>query len=314
MTFVYARMALTAIPLFFIHARVDAQINPSVALLRCDPWTVIKAIDGRVRKVSALQGGAFTDCEIPLSAGRHVVKVCYEGRGLTMLGMQNVITLYRCDQDRLVEFEAAEAHVYRLRLSLETGFAPTIEDVTVTERNVPASPTENKSRRGLPKEQRDSMILLRASGGGEPAFLAGKVQHLWFKVSRMAQAFSGPDKMRAETDGYFTGTVGNGDTVSLRHMESEELPAFVCDTEVPVYEDLPGGRVLYLGDYHFESGPTGRQFTVTWDLESARKFLLAQHPTLVDKLELADSRELRVPEPCLLFSAQQRLRRAPSAN
>ena len=140
------------------------------------------------------------------------------------------------------------------------------------------------------------------------------MQHLWFKASRMAQAFSGTDKMRAETDGYFTGTVGNGDTVSLRYLETEGLPAFVCDTEVPVYEDLPGGRVLYLGDYHLKSGTTGGKFTVTWDLESARRFLQAHHPALVDKLELADSRELRVPEPCLLISEKQRLRRAPSAN
>lgn len=307
-------MALTAIPLFFMHARVAAQTNPSVALLRCDPWTVIKAIDGRARKVSALQGGAFTDCEIPLSAGRHVVKVCYEGRSLTISGTGSLTTIYRCDQDRLVEFEAAEAHVYRLRLSLETGFAPNIEDVTETERDVRPSPTANKSRRGLSKDQRESMVLMRVSGGGEPALLAGTVQHLWFKASRMAQAFSGTDKMRAETDGYFTGTVGNGDTVSLRHLESEGLTAFVCDTEVPVYEDLPGGRVLYLGDYHLESGTAGGQFTVTWDLESARKFLQAHHPALVDKLELADSRELRVPEPCLLISEKQRLRRAPSAD
>lgn len=304
-------MALAAIALLLIHAPVDAQINPSGASLRCDPWTVIKAIDGRALKVSALQGGAFTDCEIPLSAGRHVVKVCYEGRGLTISGTGNVITIYRCDQDRLVEFEAADAHVYRIGLSLETGFAPHIDDVTATESEVPASPTANKSRRGLPKDQRNSIVLLRASGGGEPAILAGTVQHLWFKANRMAQAFSGPDKMRAETDGYFTGTVGNGDTVSLRHMKSEGLPVFVCDTEVPVYEDLPGGRVLYLGDYHLESGPTGKQFSVTWDLESARKFLQAHHPALVDKLELADSRELRVPEPCLLVPAQQRLRGAP---
>jgi len=314
MTSVYARMALMAIPLFFIHARVEAQIHPSIALLRCDPWTVIKAIDGRARKISALQGGAFTDCEIPLSAGRHLLKVCYEGRGLTISGTGNVTTIYRCEQDQLVEFDAADAHVYRLRLSLESGFAPNIEDVTVTERDIPASPTANKSRRGLSKDQRESMVLLRVSGGSEPAILAGTVQHLWFKANRMGDAFSGPDKMRAEADGYFTGTVRNGDTVSLRHMESEGLTAFVCDTEVPVYEDLPGGRVLYLGDYRLESGPAGRQFTVSRDVDSARKFLQTYHSALVDKLVLADSRELRVPQPCLLISEKQRLRRAPSSH
>jgi hypothetical protein len=297
-----------------VHARVDAQTSTSGALLRCDPWTVITAIDGRARKISALQGGAFTDCEIPLAAGRHAVKVCYEGRGYEISGSGNVQTIYRCDQDRLVEFDVADAHVYRLRLSLATGFAPAIEDVTATEREVPATPTSNKSRRGLPKEQRESMVLLRASGNAEPAFMAGSVQHLWFKASRMRQALSGPEKLRAETDGYFTGTVRNGDTVSLRHMQTEGLAAFVCDTKVPVYEDLPGGQVLYLGDYHVESGPAGRQFTVTWDLESARKFLEARHPELANKLQLAASRELGVPEPCLLIPANQRLRRGTSAD
>jgi hypothetical protein len=306
-------MALAALPLLF-HAQVTAQTNPSLALLRCDPWSVIKAIDGRARRVSALQGGAFTDCEIPLSAGRHVAKVCYEGRGLTISGSRNVITLYRCDQDHLMEFEAAEGHVYRLRLSLATGFAPYIEDVTATERDVRASPTANRSRRGLSKDQHQSMVLMRVSPGNEPALLTGAVQHLWFKPGRMGQAFSGPDKMRAEADGYFTGTVNNGATVALRHMKSEGLPAFVCETEVPVYEDLPGGRVLYLGDYHLESANTGKQFSVTRDLESARKFLQAHHPELVDKLELADSRDLRVPEPCLTVSVEQRLRRSPSGN
>jgi hypothetical protein len=311
MTGVFTRMAFMAMPLLLMHARADAQADPSAALLRCDPWTVIKAIDGRARKVSALQGGAFTDCEIPFSAGRHVVKVCAEGLGLAMSGTTNVLTHYRCERDRLVEFEAFDQHVYRVKLSLETGFSPTIEDVTATERDVAPSPTANKSRRGVPAAQRESKVLVRVSGGGEPAFLQGTVRHLWFKASRMRQAFSGPDELRAQTDGYFMGTAGIGETISLRSIVKDGMPAFVCDTEVPVYEDLPGGRVLYLGDYHLEAGPAGPRFEVTFDLEAARKFLESHHPALVDRLEPAASRDLRVPEPCLLIPGEQRLRRRP---
>ena len=58
--------------------------------------------------------------------------------------------------------------------------------------------------------------------------------------------------MRGEKDGYFTDKVSNGDSLGIYYMFHQEGSVwsrsfdYVCDTELPVYEDLPGGKVLYL--------------------------------------------------------------------
>ena len=73
-----------------------------------------------------------------------------------------------------------------------------------------------------------------------------------------------------------------------------------------MYEDLPGGKVLYLGDYHFEGSAGARRFTVTHDVEAARAFLRANHPDMLDKLVVADFRMLRTPELCGIRSGRLR--------
>jgi hypothetical protein len=149
------------------------------------------------------------------------------------------------------------------------------------------------------------MVLVRSSERDEPAFLTGDVQHLWFKAHTVRQALAGPSKMRKEKDGYFTDKVSNGDNLAIHYMFHQAGSVwsrsfeYVCDTELPVYEDLPGGKVLYLGDYRFESTVEGgTRFTVTHDVEAARNFLRANHPELADKLIVADFRMLRTPELC----------------
>jgi hypothetical protein len=283
----------------------------ATAQLRCDPLTVIKAIDGELKNVMARQGGAFTDCEIPLSAGSHLLKVCYEGGRYQVSPPRNVRYVYRCEEDKEVILDAVAGRIYRLRIGFENGFTAWIEDVTTIEGEYPASPSVNKSRR-VSKEERQSMILVRSPGGEVPAFLPGAVQNHWFKASRMKQAFSGPKRMTAEPDGYFLSTISNGDTLAIRHVVEGAHYYFVCDTEVPVYEDMAGGRVLYLGDYHFERRALGAFYTVTHDLEAARRFLQAHHPQLVEKLESASLRALRVPEPCMLMNPENRLRKDPA--
>ncbi len=287
--------------------------RPTVATaqLRCDPLTVIKAIDGKVRNIMARQAGAFSDCEIPLSAGSHVLKVCYEGGRYQISPPVNVRYVYRCEEDKEVLLDAVAGRIYRLRIGFEPGFTAWIEDVTTIESDYPASPSVNKSR-AVSKEERQSMILVRSPGGEVPAFLQGAVQNQWFKASRMKQAFSGPMKMTAEPEGYFLGTISNGDTLAIRRVVEGAHFFSVCDTQVPVYEDMAGGRVLYLGDYHFERRALGALYTVTHDLEAARRFLQAHHPQLVEKLESASFRALRVPEPCMLMNPENRLRLDPA--
>jgi hypothetical protein len=138
------------------------------------------------------------------------------------------------------------------------------------------------------------MMLVRASERDEPAFLTGDVQHLWFKANTWRQALTAPSKMHSEKDGYFTDKVSNGDNLGIHYMFHQAG----CETELPVYEDLPGGKVLYLGDYHFDGASGSRRFTVTHDVEAARNFLRANHPDLIDKLVVADFRMLRTPELC----------------
>jgi hypothetical protein len=281
-------------------------------VLRCDPGIRIDGIDGDGRYVIASYGATFTDCEIHLPPGKHVVKACYE-----LTGPGPVPETLTCDQKRELEFDATAGSVYRLRLQI----TPTrvwkawIEDVTSAEGNVAAPPRINKSRKDLPKDQRKSMVLVRSSERDEPAFLKGEVAHVWFRMKDLRQALSSPSKMRGEKNGYFTDKFSNGDSIGIYYMFHQEGSAFsrrfdyVCDTELPVYEDLPGGKVLYLGDYHFEPAPDGgRRFTVTHDIDAARDFLRVNHPELVDQLMVADYRMLRTPEICGVH--QGRLRSA----
>ena len=305
-------IVLAALSMLASHSAAFGQApHAGDAVLRCDPGSRIDAIDGDGRYVVTSYGPTFNECDIHLPPGKHVVKSCYE-----LIGSGAVPETLTCDQKRDLEFNAVAGNVYRLRLTI----SPTrvwktwIEDVTATEANVAASPQANRSRKDLPKDQRKSIVLVRSSEHDEPAFLKGDVTHLWFRMKDSRQTFSGPSKMHGEKDGYFTDKVSNGDSIAIYYMFHQEGSAFsrtfdyVCDTELPVYEDLPGGRVLYLGDYHFElTVAAGRRFTVTHDVEAARNFLRANHPDLVDKLVVADYRTLRTPEICAAKAGRLRM-------
>ena len=295
---VFAALALLALHSV---AAAQAPVGSGEAMLRCDPGTRIDGIDGDGRYVVASYSSTFNDCAIRLPPGKHVVKACYE---LTGGGL--IPETIKCDEDRELNFDAVAGGVYRLglRITPDRAWKAWIDDVTATEATVAPSPEVNKSRKDLPKDQRKSMILVRSSERDEPAFLKGDVLHLWFRMKDLRQALGSPSKMRGEKDGYFTDKVSNGDSLALYYMFHQEGSAFsrsfqyVCDTELPVYEDLPGGKVLYLGDYHFEPAPGGWRFTLSQDVEAARTFLRANHPELVDKLVVADHRMLRTPEIC----------------
>jgi hypothetical protein len=289
----------------------DEAGGTETVVLHCDPGSRIDGIDGDERYVIASYGPTYKDCEIQLPPGKHVVKACY-----ALTGPGPVPEILTCDKNRGLEFNASPGSVYRLRLQITPArvWNTWMEDVTATEAHVPASPVINKARKDLPKDQRKSTILVRASERDEPAFLKGEVQHLWFRMKDLRQAMSGPSKMHREKDGYFTDKVSNGDSLAIYYMFHQDGSAFsrtfeyVCDTELPVYEDLPGGKVLYLGDYRFEKAADGgRRFTVTHDVEAARNFLRANHPDLVDKLVVADYRVLRTSEICGIRSGRLRM-------
>jgi hypothetical protein len=301
-------LAVTSLLLILVVPPALAQDpgSGSTATLRCDPGSRIDGIDGDKRYVVASYGAGFNDCKIELPPGRHVVKVCYEvmepGFGVYMGA-----DLLTCKQNQDLAFDAVAGGVYRIRMKLTRDWKLWIQDVTSTEADVPAPPTINKSRRDLPKDERKSMVLVRVlSEKDEPAFLKGEVQHVWFKMRDLHQAFGNPSKMRREKDGYFSDKFSNGDTIALHYMFHQEGSAFsrsfedVCETPLPVYEDLPGGKVLYLGDYRFVAEVSGRRFTVEQDVEAARNFLRANYPQLVDKLVVADYRTLRSTELCAL--------------
>jgi hypothetical protein len=291
-------------------SRVTAAQTPDagVGLLHCDPGAWIHSIDGDIKQHAKNLDGK--DCQLSLTPGDHFLVTHYQWS--TPGGIFSSGT-YVSGGTLRVDFHVVAGHVYRLKyrpgLAIHRGkdWHAWVEDVTSAESGLPSTgPTVNKSRKKVPKSERKTFVILRLSPPNtRVATMRGRASGIWFMKSFQLKE----PWFEAEGDQEFAmNAVNIGDNLALDWMmplntlstSGPDNSGIVCgDTLTPVFEDLPGGKALYLGEVTFSPSPRGVTMTFAQnDLEEARLFLNREHPELSDKLELAPVRRLRVTRPC----------------
>jgi hypothetical protein len=288
-----------------------AQSPPdSPAMLRCDPATVIEDIDGASRSYYAAGDGAgFKECAIPLSTGPHVLRVCFSlgAVGTTSIGGANVAYGGQCVKARELSVDARPGRTYRIRFDLVADWKAFIEDVTEAEAGLSyAVPPEKPKPKGS-KKDRETILVFRASP--ENAYFGmqkGVIRGKWFDVGRLGGLQSSDFSRKGVPAGYHVYRALAGDTVGLsggQMMGGSVLEIHSIspcgDFKVRVYEDLPAGKVLYLGHLTLRDGPGGYVGTYTDDdLAEARAYIDAHHPDLAGRLEAVPFREARTANIC----------------
>jgi hypothetical protein len=280
------------------------------AMLHCDPAVTLKAVDDDPVEPPE----AYEYCAVPLPAGDHWLNVCYDASRTGSAGGYLVQRVAVCDKDKVVNMKAEPGHIYRLKLDLVSPqWKAWIEDVTATEANLPAGTKGSKpAHKG---EGKVTLVMHMTPTNGRVGVANGSTQGVWFREGTFG---SMPMKGNGE-DGFISKKASGGDTfaVTTAWMPRGDsifnsAAAVACgDTKIPVYEDIPGGRALYLGEFSYRQSPKGVTLQVKQEgLEAARAWLAKNDAKLAATMELANARWLRTPTICLDVSAEGRLMNA----
>jgi len=274
-----------------------ANADATGAILRCDPATVIKDIDGAWKSYyNAGHMAGFKECAIPLSAGSHKIEVCYDasiGTG-AMFSLEAV-----CGSDRELTLEAQAGHTYRVRLDLKREWNAWIEDVTETEAGLSYEEPPKKPKPTGSKKDRETTLILRAT----PAFALlglqkGVIRGKWFTVGLFGGMGPVNFSRKGVPDGYHVFKAYAGDTLAF--TSGQMMTGSVVngrgmspcnDFPVRVYEDIPAGKVLYLGHLTFAEVPGGYTGVYSDELDEARAYIDSHYPELAGRLEAAPFRE-----------------------
>jgi hypothetical protein len=275
----------------------------SGAILRCDPGMQILSIDGdRKRAVGA--DDHRHDCNLPMKPGPHVLLVKFEHGAV---GDSYFDTRFWTRQDLQVTFEAESGRTYRLKGGFTPDWHAWVVDVTSQEYDSPWPPSAYpKERRAAAKGKPKSILVAKLSPRNVVILSAdGQMRSPWFVPAELKPlAIRKKDQATGDlafvevTEGTSLGiydAIINGNAFSL-----EKNWGYVCgETQVPVFENLAGSRVYYLGRFDFTAVPTGLEFRFTQeDLESVRHSLQGAHPELAHVLEPASVRSARIRRPC----------------
>jgi hypothetical protein len=274
-----------------------AAADTSGAILRCDPATVIKDIDGAWKSYyNAGHMAGFKECAIPLSPGKHAIKVCYDAS----IGTGAPISLEAvCGHDLELTLDAQAGHTYRVKLGLARDWKAWIEDVTESEAGLSYDEPPAKPKPTGPKKDRETTLIMRATPtyammGLQKGVIRGK----WFTVGRLGGVKLLHVSNAGVPDGFHVYKAYAGDTVAFTwagmmtgSIFSRRGTGPCGDFPVRVYEDLPAGKVLYLGDLTFAEAPGGFTGAYSDDLAGARAYLESHYPDLAGRLEAAPFRE-----------------------
>lgn len=271
--------------------------------LRCDPGVVIKSIDGKEEIVKAGNDKTFVDCAIPLAPGFHELETCHE--------IHTGDLVAECKETSLLQLTAKAGGAYRVRLALDPrvkeGWRAFLEDVTESEAQYTFAKPAKKPKPSGSKKGLETVLVLGATPQHAWLFLEkGQVFGKWFTYGSLF----GPLRSKGQSTsgvpgGYHIVKVTGGDTVALTGGRMMEGSIFVAkgmhpcgDFPLRVYEDLPAGKVLYLGHLNVKTGPFGYVGQYSDDLEATRKFLAQREPELAQRLEPASFRLLSVADVC----------------
>jgi hypothetical protein len=268
-----------------------ASAGSTDAILRCDPATEIRKVDGDAKQAfSAGFGQSFRECAIPLSPGTHKVEVCYDTTG----SAGYIYEFTTCDPNHEVTIEAQPGHTYRLKLDFHVPWKAWVDDVTESEAALSYEEPAEKPNPAGSKKDRETYLILRATP--EHAMLAlqkGVIRGKWFDPF----AFGVPKLLdvsrKGVPDGYHVFRAHGGDTLAFVSGQMmigsvfEIKQVISCgDFPVRVFENIPSGKVLYLGHYTIQNAPGGYLGSYrNDDLAEAREYIDSHRPELAGRLE-----------------------------
>lgn len=294
-----ASIALQAIVSFYMCLAQAAPLpDAPQAQLRCDPGVAVRSVDGEASKGAANPAGE-TDCRIPVDPGPHTVAAGF----FWDVGDLTNYRWARIDEPVTLQFEAAEGRIYRVRYRVDPDQKAWIEDVTDEERGLPSHEPFAPVAKDIPKTQRKSTVIARiAPAYTEILLKPGRTSGVFFQDTGY-----GPWLRPKKGTTYAIGRVNAGETAGFVFVNYRgkglSMPAQMnaCDAvHVPVYENVPGGQVLYLGRFEIEAVAGGYVLHFSQgDLEAVRAELAVEHPALARELRAASFRMARVAEPCL---------------
>jgi hypothetical protein len=274
------------------------------AILRCDPATVIKNIDGSFKSYySANHGSAFKECAIPLAPGHHKLEVCYDASVAmgSMFGLEAV-----CGSNRELTLDAVAGHTYRIKLELKRDWNAWIEDVTESEATLSYAEPPKKPKPTGPKKDRETTLIMRATPTHAVLGLQkGVIRGKWYDVGQFGGMGPVNFSRKGVPDGYNVFKAYAGDTLAF--TSAQLMTGSVIKLEgmspcgnfpVRVYEDLPQGKVLYLGHLTFAKVPGGYTGVYSDDLDEARAYVDSHYPELAGRLEAAPYREAMTSRIC----------------
>src|SRR5262245_47182107 len=270
------------------------------AILRCDPGSIIKTVDGDKSLRNANVFGDH-DCAIRLSAGAHTVSVAYQWSASDF--MFNYYDHSPADID--VAIDAKPDRIYRIKIKMGDPWAAWVVDVTADEAGLPTHPSPKRADfKHLSKAERQVTLVMRiAPSDVVLAVRDGSTEGIWFRGGYGQSAYYSEDESE-----FAIRTANVGENISMLYAatgakrwgtKDKYLSPACGETRVPVFENLPAGKVLYLGHYDFEVLPPALRMTFTQDgMAEAREYLRQHRPELADQLELASYRMVRLARPC----------------
>lgn len=295
---------LASVPIAALLFAEVAAADPAGAVLRCDPATLIKRIDGDLKAYhNAGNGTSYEECEIPLAPGAHTISVCYD---VVPAGAGPVVIGGVCSENRELAVNAEAGHTYRIKLSFRKEWTARIEDVTVTEADLSYARATDKPKPTGSKKERETILILQATP--EYAFLTlqkGVPQGKWFTRDVYGGLKPFDYSTKGMPGGFHVVRAYAGDSIAVTNGKlltgSIFVPKFVVpcgDFPVRVYEDIPAGKVLYLGHLSINESPPGYVGEYSDNIDAARTYLRAHYPDYAERLEPAKYRIMKETEVC----------------
>lgn len=217
--------------------------------------------------------------------------------------------LAKCEQNRSVTIDARAGRSYRIKFKLAHDWKAWAEDVTESEAGFSFAEPAKKPKPEGSKKDRETFLVVRAT----PTYAwliynRGVVFGKWFLARGLNSIRSKGQSTKGVPEGYHIMRVSAGDTVAMTGGRMMIGSMFVAKNINPcgnyplrVYEDIPGGKVLYLGNLTLTDAPGGYTEQYIDDLAEARAWLDAHEPELAGRLEVTSYRVLSTPYICYGF-------------